>query len=130
MQQIERLGASSGLEMRYPLRTPSIVQFACSTPERLRLRGNRSKYIHVRALHDVLPQLLLERTSKAEFSVVFREKLQGMDEALTHTIPARRTDWLTQAGMSRLCKTHQDHPEYYWPLWILWSIYACDTIHT
>ena len=130
MQQIECLGARAGMEMRYPLRTRSIVQFACSTPERLRLRGNRSKHIHVKALHDVLPRLLLERTSKAGFSVVFRAHVDRMREDLTRTIPARRSDWVTPEGMLRLYQTYQDHPEYHWSLWVLWSIHACDTIRT
>jgi asparagine synthase (glutamine-hydrolysing) len=130
MQQIECMGAKSGLEMRYPLRTQGIVQFACSTPERLRLRGDRSKGIHVRALQDVLPRLLLERTCKADFGVMFRAQLDKMGENLTRTIPTRRPNWVTADGMGRLYQTYQDHREYHWPFWVLWGIHACDTIRT
>ncbi len=130
VQQVECLGAKSGMEVRHPLRSRSIVQFACSTPERLRLRGNRSKYIHVRAMHDVLPRLLLERTSKADFGVMFRAQVDQLGENLTRSIPQRRPNWVTPDGMDRLYRTYQGHPEYHWPFWVLWGIHACDTIRT
>jgi asparagine synthase (glutamine-hydrolysing) len=130
MQQIEHLGAMSGIEMRYPLRTAGIVQFACSTPARLRLRGDRSKFIHVGALQGVLPQKLLERTSKAVFSVVFRAQLDRVSENLTRTIPARRPGWVTAEGMAQLHRISQENPRISWALWVLWAIHACDSIRT
>ena len=57
------------------MRDHRFVQFAFLTPERLRLRGNVSKFIHRQALRDLLPDLVRERTDKAEFSLVFSKPL-------------------------------------------------------
>ncbi|MEO8742913.1 MAG: asparagine synthase-related protein, partial [Lysobacteraceae bacterium] len=129
MENAERLAARAGIELRYPLRDHRLIQFAFSTPERLRLRGDRSKYLHVQAMQGLLPPSILERTDKAGFSTVFREPLQGMREMLTHAIPARRLDWVTADGMARLYAACQADHQPGWPLWSLWSVYGCDTIH-
>ena len=128
MENVERLSARAGIELRYPLRDYRLIQFAFSMPERLRLRGERTKYIHVQALRDILPQAILERTGKAEFSVVFRGHLDGMRDILTRIIPARRAGWFSPDGMDRLYRTYHDHPQLGWPLWALWSVHACDRI--
>ena len=130
MENAERLAARAGIELRYPLRDHRLVQFAFSTPERLRLRGDRSKYLHVQAMQGLLPPSILERTDKAGFSIVFREHLSGMRETLTSAIPARRPDWVTAEGMARLYAAYRNDPRLGWPLWSLWSVYACDTIRT
>ncbi|MDG4598251.1 MAG: asparagine synthase-related protein, partial [Candidatus Contendobacter sp.] len=46
-EQAEFTYASFGLEPRRPLHTAAFVQFAFSTPERLRLRGDRDKFISI-----------------------------------------------------------------------------------
>ena len=125
MGDSERIGARTGVELRFPLRDHRLVQFAFSTPERLRLRGDRTKYIHVQALRGIVPQSILDRTSKAEFSDVFRAQLDRMETTLTRTIPERHRDWVTQDGMEGLYRLYRDHPQHGWPLWALWSIHAC-----
>ncbi|MCM2253923.1 MAG: asparagine synthase-related protein, partial [Ramlibacter sp.] len=51
----ERQNARLGLEGRRPMDTPALLQFALSTPERLRMRGDRSKFMHVSALRRLVP---------------------------------------------------------------------------
>lgn len=126
MENCERLGAHFGLETRHPLYDPRLVQYAFSTPARLRLRGNRTKHIHVRALQDLMPRAILERTSKAEFSIAFREHLDLMQETLTGTLPRERAAWIDPDGMARLFRAYRDDPQVGWPLWVLWGIQACD----
>ena len=128
MERTERDGAYSGIEMRYPLRDPRIVQHAFSTPERLRLRGDRTKYIHVQSLQGILPTAILERKSKAEFSVVYRTHLDQMKETFTSNIPRVRADWVNAEGMAQLFQTYQANPQLGWPIWILWAIYGCDKV--
>lgn len=84
--------AGFAIETRRPLDTFRIVQYAFSTPERLRLRGDSSKVIHRQALRDVMPATILERRTKAEFSVVFRRYLDRLQEAVTSGIPHRRQE--------------------------------------
>ena len=129
VEMAERLCARTGMELRCPMRAAAMLQFAFATPERLRLRGDRSKYVHLRALQDVLPKALLDRNDKAEFSVVFRSRLDSMAELLTDSVPSRRRGWLSQNGVKMLYYDHYAaHPGWGWPLWRLWSIYACDSI--
>jgi len=128
MEFLEREGARSGLEIRHPFNTRDFVQFAFSTPARLRLRGDRTKYIHVRALQGLLPPAILDRTTKAEFSVTLDRQLKQMKELLTRELPNKRTGWLEAAGMARLYKAYAKSPQAGWPLWVLWGIFGSDKV--
>jgi asparagine synthase (glutamine-hydrolysing) len=128
MERLERQGAHAGLEMRHPLGDRRLVQFAFSTPERLRLRGDRTKYLHVQAMQGLMPQAILERKTKAEFSVVFRKHLDGMQETLTATLPGERPAWVAQDGMARLFGVYRGKPQPGRPQWILWGIYGSDSV--
>jgi asparagine synthase (glutamine-hydrolysing) len=128
MDQIEHTSAQAGLETRHPFSDPRIVQHAFSTPERLRLRGDQTKYIHVQAMQGLMPQTVLDRKSKAEFSIVFRSHLDGMKDILTDNLPRERPDWVTHEGIARLYRLYQDNPQFGWPLWVLWGIHGCDSV--
>lgn len=126
MEWTESLGSHSGIELRHPLNDPQLIQYAFSTLTRLRLRGSRTKYVHVQALQNFMPRIILERKSKADFSIVFREHLDQMKGRLTETLPHERSAWVNLDGMGRLFQTYRDNPQLGWPLWILWSIHGCD----
>ena len=98
----ERLAARSGIELRHPLHAWSFVQHAFSTPERMRLRGGRDKYVHVNALQGIVPQRILDRTTKAGFAGVFSAYLNRMKATLTDDLPRARAEWLDREGMARL----------------------------
>ena len=121
----ERMAARSGLEIRRPFHTIDLVQFAFVTPERLRLHQKIDKYIHVKSLQGLLPQKVLERRSKADFSHLFRAPLNDMQHLLTETIPQRRSTWVSEDGMKDLYRTYQESPHSGWPLWVLWMVYSC-----
>jgi asparagine synthase (glutamine-hydrolysing) len=128
LEQLERQAALDGIEMRHPLGDARLAQLAFSTPERLRLRGDRSKYLHVQAMHGLMPPMILERRTKAEFSVVFRGHLDGMQDHLSGTLPGRRAEWLSQDGMRRLFDVYRENRQFGWPLWILWGICGSDCV--
>lgn len=123
----ERLSAQTGIEIRDPYSDRRFVQYAFSTPSRLRLRGDRAKYIHVRALQDLLPKMIIERKINAEFSSVFRTQLDKMQDTLTETLPGERADWVSPEGMARLFEVFRSDPDSE-AYWILWSIYGCDRV--
>ena len=126
----ERQYAVFGLEPRRPLHTAAFVEFAFSTPARLRVKGDRDKYIHVQALRQEMPQSILERKEKAQFSSMFRRYLDEMASQLTNDLPMRRTDWVSKGGMARLFHAYKEFPHHGWPLWILWSLYGSDLMVT
>lgn len=70
MERLERLSSSAGIEIRHPLGTPRFVQYAFSTPERLRLRGDRTKFIHVQAMQGIMPQAILKRKIR-QYSMLY-----------------------------------------------------------
>lgn len=127
-EEDELMNAGFGMETRRPLDTAGFVQYAFSTPERLRMRGGCDKYIHRQALQELMPHAILERKSKAEFSVVFRGYLDRMQETLTRRIPSERHEWIAPEGMTQLFRTYQENPQLGWPIWILWAIYGCDKV--
>ena len=124
-EMAERLIARSMLEVRRPFNAVSLVEFALSTPERLRLAGGVNKYLHVKALGGVLPPQISRRQTKAEFSSVFRLHLDQM-HATAESISARRLGWLSAKGMNPLYETYAEFPEKGLPLWVLWTLFLCD----
>ena len=129
MERIERRNAQIGIEIRHPFFDHRFVQFAFSTPARLRLHGDTSKVIHRHAMQGVLPQAILDRTGKAEFSSVVRSQLDRMQETLTERLSRDRATWVTQPGMAQLFETYQNHPQNGSVLWVLWGIYGCDCVY-
>lgn len=130
MERIERRNAHAGIEIRHPFFDHRFVQYAFSTPARLRLQGNTRKIIHRLAMQDVMPPLILDRKTKAEFSSVFHLQLDAMQELLTETLPRERVTWLNPQDMSRLFESYLNHPQDANVQWVLWSIYGCDCIYS
>jgi asparagine synthase (glutamine-hydrolysing) len=124
LESLEREAARAGLEVRHPFNTRAFVQFAFSTPARLRLRGDRTKLIHVQAMRGLMPPDLLDRKTKAEFSITLRLPLKHMKATLTQALPQERAAWLDPAGMARLFGAYED--SLGWPPWVLWSIFGAD----
>lgn len=130
----EKMASRLGLEPRQPLRSPRIVQFAFSTPERLRLRGWTNKYMHVEAMRNLLPPIVLNRKTKADFSSVFRACLDPLEDVLTREIPERLADWLDpertravhDAYRERLASSN--HAAGGQAQWILWNLFGCDLL--
>ena len=129
-ERAEREAAHSGIEIRHPLNDHKLVQYAFSTPERLRLRGDRSKYIHTQALQGLMPQAILDRKSKADFSIVIRNDIDHMRGTLTANPFTDSARWLDPEGVARLFRFYQDNPQTLWPMWVLWGIYGCNEVMT
>ena len=94
IEMAERLYAQAGLEMRQPFWNARMVEFALATPERSRLRGKEDKWLHRRAMQGLLPEDVLRRSSKAEFSVTFSRYWTELAPHMTETVLARRRDWV------------------------------------
>jgi len=128
MDMFEHLSANSGVEMRHPFRSHKLIQYAFSVPERLRLRGDTGKYVHVQALRKLMPQVILERKSKAEFSSTFSQYLDQMEEFFIKELPNRRKDWVTSDGMRQVFRATNNNQRAGWQYWVLWGIFGCDSI--
>jgi asparagine synthase (glutamine-hydrolysing) len=120
----ERMAASVGIELRRPFYDSRLIQFAFTTPERLRLRGRVNKYLHRKAMTGLLPGAVLKRESKAEFSIVFQRHLPELHEIFTQGMRHLAYNWVVPGSVvkmyDRLDHDHSGEPE-----WMLWTLFGC-----
>ena len=130
-EMCERQASSVGLEWRQPFWNAQIIQCAFATPTRLQFRGLENKWLHRRALAGLLPEQVLRRQSKAEFSVTFSRYWADLAPHLTGTVLARRPAWVNpQAVRSMLTACSQQDPSD-WPdmaMWVLWALFSLDAV--
>ena len=121
----ERQGAVLSLEVRHPFRTHRIVQFAFSTPERLRLRGAVNKYHHVQALRGWMPDTVLRRQDKAEFSQTFLAAIGEAEQQIERLGGHGLNGALDPAGLRNLLAAYRRAPGEGWQAWALWNAVGC-----
>jgi asparagine synthase (glutamine-hydrolysing) len=125
----ERLCAQTGLELRQPFWTARIIEFALATPERTRLRGQEDKWLHRHAMEGLLPEDVLQRSSKAEFSVTFARCWADLDPHLTGTVLPRRQGWVQAQSIRSMLKACSQPNPWDWPsmaMWSLWTLFGVD----
>lgn len=127
-EETDRLSAAAGVEPRSPLNTAAIAQYAIATPERLRMRGGQTKFMHRRAMQDLMPRVVVDRGDNAEFSSVFAAHLQRMKHFFGVEIPASRPTWVVRDGVVRLYSAYQSGRLGGRPAWALWALYGCDAL--
>jgi asparagine synthase (glutamine-hydrolysing) len=123
--QFTRQCARQGYEPRTPMYARRYIEFAFSTPERVRLHGKRRKHVHVQALQDLLPQKVLTRQTKADFSLAFEHYLNEMKAVFAKTLPAASGGVLNRNGLARLYECYRAWPLDARPIWELWGAFAC-----
>ena len=124
----ERRASRIGLEWRQPFWNARIIQAAFATPERLRLRGHENKWLHRHALTGLLPEPVLQRRTKAEFSVAFSRywaevRLQLMDDVL----PKRR-NWVELSNFNVLLGRAFEPQSNDWSEGIAWTLFGLDAV--
>ncbi len=124
----ERLAASLGMELRRPFWNRAMVQFAFSTPERLRRHGEADRVLHRRAMASLLPALVLDRKDKADFMVAFRRHAGE----ITQTMPAeilqqRRCGWVLPERMEAQYTQFENRLNGE-PAWLVWSLFGCSAL--
>ena len=127
-EQTELLGALNGLEIRHPLDSATMLDFAMRCPVRLRRRNRVDRYMHRKAMMGFLPPVVLERTSKASFDVIFSSSLKQLDEQLLP--PGFAQEWLSLGTeeVSTLWKSGDVSRRVSWADWSAWSLFACSTL--
>lgn len=123
----EKLAASFGLELRLPYYTPAMVQFSFSVPKRMLFAGGINKYAHRQAMQGLLPEIVLARDTKAEFSGTYQRYLDDLESLLTRDIPARRP-WVN-AKTVQLLYDNYGEGQYAGPgEFMLWVLLGCDML--
>jgi len=72
----DQMSMATSVESRVPFLDHKLVEFTCSLPERLKLRGGTTKYILRESMKGVLPEAILSR-SKMGFPVPIAAWFRG-----------------------------------------------------
>lgn len=126
----DRLNSSLQLELRRPFFNHAIIQFSFSTPERLRSRGRLTKWLHRQAMRGLLPDKVLDRTTKADFMVAFHRYLENLGHELAVEVVPRRAAWLKTGRAMEIVEHYHDVNYTGWAEWWLWSLIGCDALST
>ena len=124
----ERRASRMGLEWRQPFWDVRIIQAAFATPEHLRLRGHENKWLHRRALVGLLPEQVLQRQSKAEFSVAFSRYWSELRPHLMADVMPGRLDWIQHSGFSDLLCRPFDPRSEDWNEGVAWTLFGLDAM--
>lgn len=122
-----RLAAGVGVELRHPLWSARLVEFAYAVPDRLRLRGRRDRVFHRAAIADRLPRTVTERSTKSSFSGLAIKVLLPLRDTVVSRVVTQRPDWVTPTGLGVLWEELSRPATFthaYWPLWGLLSVAA------
>ncbi|HXF17403.1 MAG TPA: asparagine synthase C-terminal domain-containing protein, partial [Burkholderiales bacterium] len=120
----ERAAASVGMEVRLPFWNTAMVQFAFSTPERLRLRGGTPKILHRRAMAGLLPGNVLERKDKSDFMVTFRRHADAINSDRSLDMRREQHEWVLESRTMEMYNQFGNRQYEGEPEWMLWSLFG------
>ena len=123
-----RQSARCGYDLRFPMYARKFMEFAFAVPERMRMRGAVTKFVHIRALADLIPNIVASRRSKAEFSLAFTRHLDKIRTVLVEDLPLNGNGNLDSTGMARLYDFYCKAPYGQKPIWELWGIFSCEGV--
>ena len=124
LQKVSRMGELAGVDVRYPLLSDSMVDFASRLPPNLKLRHLKLRWFWKHALRDFLPREVLTKKKHGfglPFGVWLREdtRLRELAGDSLAGLKARRI--IRPAFIDELTGLHrQDHAAYYGVIiWVL-----------
>jgi asparagine synthase (glutamine-hydrolysing) len=126
LTKVDKMSMAVSLETREPLLDHRLLEFAATVPTSLKLRGNTSKYLLRRVLHNRVPRSIVER-GKQGFEPPTGEWLRGplaeMTDALLFDGRLRSRGLFSPKVVSQLWEEHRtgrrDHRERLWTLVML-----------
>jgi asparagine synthase (glutamine-hydrolysing) len=118
----DQMSMATSVESRVPFLDHRLVEFTCSLPERLKLRGSTTKYILRESMKDVLPEAILSR-SKMGFPVPiaswFRGPYRWVIDEYVMSERATSRGLFNRGFVEQLVSRHQageNHDERLWAL--------------
>jgi len=124
----DRIASHFGIELRKPFLNTAMVQFAFSTPERLRLRGETNKVLHRSAMAGLLPPRVQERKTKADFMVTFRNHTEEIKQTLSANMLNKGQDWVLRDQLENTYTAWGNSSHAGVPEWMLWSLFGCSAL--
>ena len=126
---MERQISAAGIEWRQPFWSRSIIEFAFATPEHLRLRANQDKWMHRRAMSRLLPQSVVNRSTKAEFTTTLVRDWAGIKLLMANDVLPRRLGWVNTSLVGKWMQEEVNLERGPWSggmLWMIWALLGID----
>jgi asparagine synthase (glutamine-hydrolysing) len=126
LTKVDRMSMAVSLEVRSPLLDHKLIEFVTRIPASMKLRGLQSKHILKRAVQDIVPAEILNR-SKQGFGLPIGMWInQQLRERMRDTLMdlrARQRGYLKQEYVTKLLDEHErgrrDHSTALWALLML-----------
>jgi asparagine synthase (glutamine-hydrolysing) len=131
----DRSTARFGVEERHPFHDRRLYEFLLAIPDDQRARDFRRKYILRNAMRGLVPDSVLNRRDKTDFSILFIQALERMGgEHLFDTMALESAGWVNRAKFQN---TYRERSENYietniWPLWTVFALelwYRMNVLH-
>ena len=121
--KVDRASMAASLETRAPFLDHTLVEFLCSLPLSLKLRGGTGKAVLKEAMRDDLPASILARPKKGFGMPVAQWLQQGLRPLVRETLAPdrlRRQGLFSPSDVARLLVEHEsgqaDHRKLLWTL--------------
>ncbi|MET0153174.1 MAG: asparagine synthase (glutamine-hydrolyzing) [Candidatus Binatia bacterium] len=123
LPKADRCSMAHGLELRSPFLDTTVMEFAASLPDGLKLRRGATKVVLRRAFRDLLPEEI-QRRGKMGFGIPlpdwFRNEWRPLVEARLLDPGARLYEWLRPEPVRSMAEQHfaeaSDHGHQLWAL--------------
>ncbi len=120
LQVEDRVSMAASLESRVPLLDIRLVNLLTKAPPQLKFRGAALKYTLKRAIRDVVPAAIVDRTDKMGFPVPLHRWRGGRLEELVHdtllSSTAKSADLIDQDEVRKLMSYEGDFGRRLWGL--------------
>lgn len=111
-----------GIEPRHPMLYRSFIEFSLATPTHIKRRGSLTKVIHRKAMESFLPEKVVNRTSKANFT---NTKIDHQFAEFARASAPRVLGELCDLGrLDRILDVNFLGPEGDYWAWEIWGLYA------
>ena len=119
---MRRQRARIGLQSRHPMLSRAFIEFSLRTPAAIKRRGAVKKAVHRDAMAGILPQVILDRTTKANFTNT------KIDCQFADYVRAQGSAQLGKlcdpGGLQRVLEVDFASPEGDYWAWEIWGLYA------
>jgi len=119
------------LEKRHPFLDRRVVEFGLALPEEQRWQEDQTKFVLRRAMEGFLPETILRRVTKADFSHVFVETLETAGgERLFNSLTIESMRWVDGTAIRDMYRrmlqdyrsANDTYISYVWKLWMVFGI--------
>jgi asparagine synthase (glutamine-hydrolysing) len=122
---MQRQRGQTGIETREPMQTRQFIEFCAAAPKWIFRQGGLTKVVHRKAMREILPDQIIDRTTKGEFSA------PALSSAMARAIMAHDRGVLdsfcTDEGIRQLTAADHDFDidlELGWPVWGCYAVAA------